>query len=552
MDCGSFVSSIKPEGALKDIIEIYQSSSELPLFGENITTYINQTWRSNPDRILEASHLLSQHGPSVFDELGDEHAITISTLVTESFGKIHQSEMKKVNPSQAARETHRTPMEVIVHFLARIDKFKNEGDHNLLQFRSEAWQMVLQHKLSCRNTLQFLEKIIRYCNCKFGYSELSFFCKTLHDELPKEGTIHKTRLHDNIYGRVLDSKIVGKLVENPPIGVQQAMTQTSRVLGSLLINMAHLHLSKIVEKLKLGLEGDLRFWFPRTPLINTFLKTKPPAEAFELLIKYLNAEKISGEECISIPYMLVKISNVLKEIQLKSDKDLYPDIFSLGSSFDEQCIKREKLPARIAPWMLKCDPNYNHFIIPQGCRVLNNPQRQVSDGGGITLRNQPSTSHEPWMVPSYRQSTGCYPDFTKIADNEALATALEFGAPWSSGVSGSLNVILFALPLILSEARDQRINLNDYLLASMMFLVHDGGHSIQEVLWTANQIDQRLKFGFHLTDDGEDYRVFIADYIKFLDLFRGTETFNKLNTAYTSAFDNLTQYFNQHSYFARD
>ena len=124
MDCGSFVSSIKPEGALKDIIEIYQSSSELPLFGENITTYINQTWRSNPDRILEASHLLSQHGPSVFDELGDEHAITISTLVTESFGKIHQSEMKKVNPSQAARETHRTPMEVIVHFLARIDKFK--------------------------------------------------------------------------------------------------------------------------------------------------------------------------------------------------------------------------------------------------------------------------------------------------------------------------------------------------------------------------------------------------------------------------------------------
>ena len=85
-----------------------------------------------------------------------------------------------------------------------------------------------------------------------------------------------------------------------------------------------------------------------------------------------------------------------------------------------------------------------------------------------------------------------------------------------------------------------------------MFLVHDGGHSIQEVLWTANQIDQRLKFGFHLTDDGEDYRVFIADYIKFLDLFRGTETFNKLNTAYTSAFDNLTQYFNQHSYFARD
>ena len=64
---------------------------------------------------------------------------------------------------------------------------------------------------------------------------------------------------------------------------------------------------------------------------------------------------------------------------------------------------------------------------------------------------------------------------------------------------------------------------NEFLMNSMMFLVYNGGHSMHEAMWTANQIEKEVKsitFGLSDLNGPTDPKQFVSDYNRLMEKFR--------------------------------
>ena len=81
------------------------------------------------------------------------------------------------------------------------------------------------------------------------------------------------------------------------------------------------------------------------------------------------------------------------------------------------------------------------------------------------------------------------------------------------------------------------------LLNAMTFVVFDGGHSMHEALWVANQTHQRLNLGLNLGDPTKP-NEFVSDYEAFADKFNGNmkaAVDGAMNTAWAGTQDYMQQ-----------
>ena len=175
--------------------------------------------------------------------------------------------------------------------------------------------------------------------------------------------------------------------------------------------------------------------------------------------------------------------------------------------------------------------------------------RQKSEKvGGITLPHQIPVIQEAWMNPSTRPITKNEPNLAFLSKvsredlyNKAkpIKMAERHGLAWVSGVSGSTNILLHQLKYLRDQGKAE-IDINAYLLATLAFLVYDGGHSMQEVLYVANQLDEPLKLGLHLSDKAAP-EEFVADYSRLP---------KKGAKAMEGALEDLVAYFHKNSYYS--
>jgi hypothetical protein len=376
----------------------------------------------------------------------------------------------------------------------------------------------LIYKISIEDTRKILQDIqIRYKDTK-----LSNKCNQLEKQLMTSPLL--TRLHDNIYGRAFDSAFVADLVDHPPVEVTDAMTAVSQRFAHYLKTKVSLKKQqKISEEIKKLLKSkDPRFWFPKVPNLQKLIN--PEANAFTGLIDYLLEDKKTGFECISIPYLLVKIGLILKE------------------------------NPNIPPYMEKADINYSDFLHPQIHRIRINRSGTSplkTKGAGITLHYQPSIAHKEWMNLSERPTTVRKPDIhindKKFKQGKSLVNALEHGLPWASGMSGSTNINLYAWHFFNRYNGAPSIDPKATFLGILMFLVYDGGHSMHEPLWAASQINNKLPLDFNLgqTDTMES---FVSDYQKFADMYTGALK-ERITQAFSNSFEKAIEYFNNNSYY---
>ena len=96
-----------------------------------------------------------------------------------------------------------------------------------------------------------------------------------------------------------------------------------------------------------------------------------------------------------------------------------------------------------------------------------------------------------------------------------------------------------------------QIDTKNFLLGAMMFLVYDGGHSIHEVLWTANQLDEQLGLNLGLGGDPEHPEDFVADYEAFIEKFQGDSAV-ALERASEAAWRGVSEYHEENSVFANE
>ena len=456
-------------------------------------------------------------------------------------------------PSLAERNAHRAPTEVLVHLLSYLDNNKNKwGD--LPEFKTveeKTKHQFLQHRMLLKETHEFLDWVIKEISENQDLDKLSQLCKTLKSQLPdKDKALADTRLHDNIYGRVFDSALVDDLVKNPPLGVQTAMTTSANNFGQYLERIrAAKNLNPdrhqgdrfcelFAKKLQHMLKKESRFWLPQAPELIAIRDARSPKEVYSALIHYLESPKKTGVECISASYILIRLSIGLSH-----------DIMTADITREEKIAQMQQ----ICPWMINCNINYGK-VMQETSRISRTSKNHIEDpyltaGGGITLPHQPSVIREDWMIPSERAATINRPDLSY--PSTSLVYALDFGHAWGSGVSGSTNIVLHALHHFQNlPSFYASVDNKDVLLGTMMYLTYDGGHSLHETLWTANQLDRQLKLGFNLSQPNSSPNKFVSNFENLEKFFGGNESGEAFKRATEIAINKTVEYFNEHSFFS--
>lgn len=418
------------------------------------------------------------------------------------------------------KATLRTPNEVIMDLLSFL---KDHPEKKYQEIEVQAKSLFMTHTATIANTRKFLQKI----KADFHNDPIFQKCVELDMQLTKEEIM--TRFHDNIYGRAFDSAFVSELVKAPPEEVCNSMTALSQGLAKYLkdevMSLSQKKRNTILKKIGRLLQvQDPRFWFPLVPEIKELQVDE--GRALEGLIRYLEKPKQSGHECISIPYLLVKVSLILRGMRLSP------------------------------PWLREADAAYSSTLSPM-VRLIRTSRKSSTPmntpGGGITLHYQPSIVLEEGMEESQRPTTVRKPRYgskgARDSAKEALEKSLRHGLPWSSGMSGSTNISLYAMNYF-NKNNKANIDPKATLLGIIMFLVYDGGHSIHEPLWAATLVNQRLKLGYEELGGTKRVQDFVSDYEKFTNMYSGNLR-NAVSEAFDRSFERTLDYFKENSRFAQ-
>ena len=491
-------------------------------------------------------------GKKAADTRTDQNEIVKAAAIaaTEKLAEDYYRELRgKQAPLPETLEAPRVPSEVLVQLQARLEKANaNAPDPAVQQLIKDCRKLFMGPNLTVEATQAFLEEAATALEADHG--DLSGLCGTLGKSMPATSKdVPPTRLQDNIYGRVFDTKLIAGLVEAPPREVMEAMTGAKSQMAKVVENFSDAQLSQLGDKMTNSMKYmDPRFWFKKVPEVKAIVDAKGYKNVGEAVQDFLAKESTDGFDCVATPYVLVKLALALDSM----DKDH-------------------------VPWKEKGDKNYDTVIKANTGRQAEKEADRVNPldkhhktvGSGITLGHQPSADYDDqWMQAGKRPVTKNRPDFqestlatgevggdeTEHANvgkpkSETVQTALDHGRPFGSGVSGSTNMLLFNLKAM--QDAGAQIDTKNFLLGAMMFLVYDGGHSIHEVLWTANQLDEQLGLNLGLGGDPEHPEDFVADYEAFIEKFQGDSAV-ALERASEAAWRGVSEYHEENSVFANE
>ncbi|SFL97977.1 hypothetical protein [Rugamonas rubra] len=232
----------------------------------------------------------------------------------------------------------RMPTECMMQWMATLDDdiraanalagrtpVQQAGMNTLTALLPAAKEKWLRHELSFADSRAYFSQVAASCE-QAGLHRLRDLAKHLHSQLPgvehdnfnrdRAELPHKTRLHDNVYGRRYDSAFTAALVANPP----QRMKDGMAVVGNAI---AHRYLmpwltpadrqihgatiARHVADLHQALNDDPRSWGLKSPLLQSFLGATDPAAKHHALDAFLRSAKDNGIDCLAIPYVAVKL-----------------------------------------------------------------------------------------------------------------------------------------------------------------------------------------------------------------------------------------------------
>ena len=375
----------------------------------------------------------------------------------------------------------------------------------LQQIESAARRRWMQHDLTLCSVRTYFAQMQLACLDK-GVSELAAIASKLAASLPSEqqGKNFNTRLNDNLYGRVFETRLVANLITKPAPGT---LIFAQQFAASLLQFVSELP-PEVIATMAKGLSPELlaapRFWFDRVPKLVQFITAQPGAPKNHALVDWLSTPPQSGYDCMAIMVLASQFSLLLKQIAPK-----------------------------LAPWMQASDVNYRQTVQPSARRLENRSQPILRAEGGILLLHQrPAFSH-PSMRLGMRATLHHRPNLE--TPSAVIRCALEHGLPFASGVSGSTNILLHQAHFFRQAGIE--LDTRHLLLAAMMLL--NGGHSVHEVLWMAHQLDQSLGLGLALADVAVE--EFVSDYARFIALFDGADR-AAIESAVAAAWDETIDY----------
>jgi hypothetical protein len=447
-----------------------------------------------------------------------------STMMKNVGESVHIQTMHSLPASRAERDTKRMPMDCLTHLghqmRAAQPSASPEQQALLETLGAEAKDRALRHNLSFGSTRTWLDSVAARCEQQ-GLDELAGLARELHNAVPEPAPHdreaeqlrnHAAQLHDNIYGRALESVMINELVLNTPAEVKTSMMALSTHLDHALSNLSPDWQQYAAAGVQHMMRHESRSWQNHSPALSAFIGAAP-ADALPALRALLAAPKDNGADCMAVPYLTVKLS---------------------------LCMQSG------APWMAAANDNYLHVVQAASARETEagTNANRVTPKSGITAHHQPimawTAPHEASMHPGDKNR----PLLDKPSPE--LMNALQHGAPFVSGVSGSTNIVMHAV----ASMPQGTINAKDALLGTMMFLTHDGGHSMHEAMWVGNQLDSRLGLGMGMP--GGHAPGYVADYQAFMDSFPDGQCKDTMHAASDRAWHETLNHFGTISHHSPD
>jgi len=437
---------------------------------------------------------------------------------------VHAHATGKLGASTAEREAGRMPMECMTHLGSAIQQAMQTASPQQRSFLSTVGDAVqsrvMRHDLTFDRTKEFLATVQKDCE-RMGLGSLGELTRKMQADIPDpaQAEVYQTRLHDNMYGRAMESVLMAELVHNPPANVMHSMETIGKILSGVLNTQPLQAQEAAASRLQGMMRHERRAWQAQSPALERFVGASSPREALGALHAMLAAPVKNGIDCIVIPYASVKLS-----ICMQTDNQ------------------------HVSEWMAEANELYGGAIHDATSRIIDegkNDNRKTKKAG-ITMHHQPSIVQGEWMEGAMHPGDRNRPDLQDASPE--VKQALQHGVAFASGVSGSTNIMMHMVGKFKSKGID--IDAKDALLGTMMFINYDGGHSMHEALWVANHVDQTLNLGIGMP--GGDPRTYVADYKQFLDSFPPHKGGDQLRAAADKAWGSTLAHFREHSHYAKE
>ena len=460
-----------------------------------------------PNDKLPAARILRQTIHALDRSRRPQTAASFYNMVRITGEALHRAHSARLPLVQV--QIPQSPTECLLHWIDALRAAQQTPlgatDPWLEQIETAARRRWMQHDLTLTSVRSYFAAMRGMCSAE-GATGLASIAEKIGASLPtnQQEKNFDTRLNDNLYGRVFETRLMAHLIAEPAPGTlifaQQLATSLLHFFSALPLSVK----SMVAKELSPALVAEPRFWFDQVPLLRRFITTEPGEKKKSALVNWLSTPPESGYDCMAIALFTCQLSPLLKE---------------KASSF--------------APWMWAADLNYRQIVQPSSRRLTNTSQRLLRPEGGILLLHQrPAFSH-PAMRAGMRATLQHRPNLeTRSA---VTKRALDHGLPYASGVSGSTNILLHQAVFF----RQSGIELDTRHLLLLAVMLLNGGHSVHEVLWMAHQLDRPLGLGLALSDAAPE--EFVSDYDRFTDLFNGADR-SAIERAIAAAWDDTIDY----------
>ncbi len=351
------------------------------------------------------------------------------------------------------REVPRTESESLIVFMSRLEEAGIPETASLVERARELW---LTGQVTSKKTIKLFNDAATQLQ---AYPELHALVLSLQtDARRKKAT---TQYIDNLFGRRFDSELAHALVKTVSPDAIAAARQT----GQFLVQEFEQWMQKTsvapVRDIAIRMQAfanviqkDIRPWFSRVPELTTFLQ-QPTFDNFKTMMTKVD----NGFEMIKIPFLAVKMSNVdgmgLSSSQWKAEGDIF---------YREEIYKTRSTSSQLAKWA-----DVTHTV-----KIT----EQKTNDYGIALPYQPSGDRYEDFLSGRKVAAGriLTPGHETALEHNALAQ----GHSVVTGASGSTNIMVHLNKYIASQ--DPTFPADQGYLNTLVFLVFDGGHSVNESL----------------------------------------------------------------------
>ncbi|WP_036774514.1 MARTX multifunctional-autoprocessing repeats-in-toxin holotoxin RtxA [Photorhabdus australis] len=392
----------------------------------------------------------------IFDGTG--RIVGLKGSVTQD--EINQLIKWKITPltrknSTAEREAPKTESESLIVFMSRLEAENIPEAGPLIERARELW---LTGQVTSRETIRLFNEALNQLQ---AYPELHGLVLSLHADAHREKST--TQYIDNLFGRRFDSELAHTLVKT----ASPDAIATSGRIGQFLVQEFELYMQStsdsavsdgqiairmqaFAEKIK----KDIRPWFSRVPELTAFLQ-KPTFDNFKIMMTKVD----NGFEMIKIPFLAVKMSTTdgmgLHLSQWKAEADIF---------YRNEIYKARSTSSKLTNM---ADVTYKVKLTEQ----------QTNDYG-IALPYQPSgDQYEDFL---YGRKVAAGRVLTPGQETPLERNALVQGHSVVTGASGSTNIMVHLNNYIASQ--EPTFSQEQAYLNTLVFLVFDGGHSVNESL----------------------------------------------------------------------